>query len=195
LNDYLSILDDRIIHELKKYIEEDSILNEIEHSFELFNIKSNKLTLFLDYLFTLTEEKFVFVIDEWNYIFSHNIYTRDDYLIYLQNLLKGKAYVALTYMTGVLPIAKRSSGSSLNFFFEYSMLKDDIFYEYFGFTEKEIGTLCKINGNLELEEMKKWYDGYNVKDETIFNTYSIINALRNNSFGYYWSGTGPMKEI
>jgi len=150
LNEYLSVLEDRIIHELKKYIEDDSILSEIEHSFELFNIKSNKLAIFFDYLYTLTEEKFVFVIDEWDYIFSHDKYTikeRDDFLIFLQNLLKGKAYVALTYMTGILPIAKRSSGSSLNCFFEYSMLKDDVYYKYFGFTEKEVDVLVKLMEN------------------------------------------------
>jgi len=198
LSNYLSILEDGIIYELKKYIEDDSILNEIEHSIELFNMENNKLARFLDCLFTLTEEKFVFVIDEWDYIFSHEKYTvkeRNDFLIYLQNLLKGKAYVALTYMTGILPIAKRSPGSSLNFFFEYSMIKDDIYCEYFGFTEKEVDALCKINGKLELEEMKKWYNGYSVKDENIFNPYSIINALRNNCTGYYWTVTGPFNEI
>ncbi|OUM67614.1 hypothetical protein PIROE2DRAFT_4902 [Piromyces sp. E2] len=198
IKDYLSRLEDRIIYELKEYIESDVILNEIEHLFELFNIKSNKLAIFLDYLFSITREKFVFIIDEWDYIFSHNKYTikeRDDFLIYLQNLLKSKAYVALTYMTGILPITKRSSGSAYNFFLEYSMLKDDLYYEYFGFTEEEVAALCKINGKLELKEMKDWYNGYNLKNKNIFNTYSIINALRNDSTGYYWINTGTMEEI
>jgi len=40
---------------------------------------------------------------------SHNLYTikeRDDFLIYLKDLLKDKAYVAFTYMARILPIAK-----------------------------------------------------------------------------------------
>jgi len=75
------------------------------------------------------------------------------------------------------------------------MLRDDIYYEYFGFTEKEVEYLCKINGNLELKKMKDWYNGYSVKGENIFNSYSIINALLNNNIGSYWTNTGPMEEI
>ena len=43
------------------------------------------------------------------------------YTKFLSNLLKDKAYVEMAYMTGILPIAKYSSGSELNMFFEYSM--------------------------------------------------------------------------
>ena len=62
------------------------------------------------------------------------------YLIitYLRNLLKDETYIALAYMTGVLPIKKYSSGSDLNMFDEYIFLKDRIFGEYFGFTEEEV---------------------------------------------------------
>ena len=41
------------------------------------------------------------------------------YTKFLSNLLKDKAYVEMAYMTGILPIAKYSSGSELNMFFEY----------------------------------------------------------------------------
>ena len=62
------------------------------------------------------------------------------YLIitYLRNLLKDETYIALAYMTGVLPIKKYSSGSDLNMFAAYTFLKDRIFGEYFGFTEEEV---------------------------------------------------------
>ena len=48
---------------------------------------------------------------------------------------RDRAYVALAYMTGVLPIKKYSTGSALNMFKEYTMLRDPYFEEYFGFTE------------------------------------------------------------
>ncbi len=38
------------------------------------------------------------------------------YTKFLSNLLKDKAYVEMAYMTGILPIAKYSSGSELNMF-------------------------------------------------------------------------------
>lgn len=40
------------------------------------------------------------------------------YLLFLKCLLKDQPYVEFAYMTGVLPIAKYSSGSELNMFVE-----------------------------------------------------------------------------
>ena len=60
---------------------------------------------------------------------------RRKYLLFLKALLKGKVYVELAYMTGVLPIAKYSSGSELNMFLEYDMVTKKKFGEYFGFQE------------------------------------------------------------
>lgn len=57
---------------------------------------------------------------------------------FLRGLLKGKPYVSLAYMTGILPIAKYSSGSELNMFLEYTMATEERFSEYYGFTETEV---------------------------------------------------------
>lgn len=56
-------------------------------------------------------------------------------LDFLRNLLKDQPYVALAYMTGILPVKKYGSHSALNMFAEYSMTDQDIFEEYTGFTE------------------------------------------------------------
>ena len=105
-----------------------------------------------------TNEKFVFILDEWDYIFSHNLFEehQNDFLEFLRNLLKDKPYVALCYMTGVLPIKKYSEGSALNMFDEFTMLNDGIYDKYFGFTENEVKLLCsKQNGNMTFEEIKE----------------------------------------
>ena len=65
--------------------------------------------------------------------------TEDDkksYLLFLKGLLKDKPYVALAYMTGILPIAKYSSGSELNMFMEYTMASESKFGNVFGFSDK-----------------------------------------------------------
>ena len=70
----------------------------------------------------------VFVFDEWDFIFHQKFVTEDDKLSYLQflrNLLKDRPYIALVYMTGILPIAKYSSGSELNMFAEFTMTTED----------------------------------------------------------------------
>ena len=52
--------------------------------------------------------------------------------------LKDQPYVDLAYMTGVLPIAKYSSGSELNMFDEYNFMNDSRYDIYFGFSEEEV---------------------------------------------------------
>ena len=58
-------------------------------------------------------------------------------------MLYDKDYVALAYMTGILPIKKYGSHSALNMFAEYSMTNPREMTEFFGFTEKEVYELCK----------------------------------------------------
>ena len=58
-------------------------------------------------------------------------------LLFLKGLLKDKPYVALTYMTGILPIAKYSSGSELNMFIEYTMGSEPKFSEEKSQDQKE----------------------------------------------------------
>lgn len=68
--------------------------------------------------------QFIFVLDEWDFIFHQDFVKEEDkkdYLSFLQNLLKDMPYVAFVYMTGILPIAKYSSGSELNMFVELAM--------------------------------------------------------------------------
>ena len=89
-------------------------------------------------------EKFVFVMDEWDAMFHMSFITQEDkeaYLLFLKSLLKGKVYVELAYMTGVLPIAKYSGGSELNMFLEYDMATKKKFSEYFGFLDSEVDKL------------------------------------------------------
>lgn len=151
-------------------------------------------------------EKFVFVLDEWDYIF-HRDYVKDedrqDYLDFLRNLLKDKSYISLAYMTGILPIAKYSSGSELNMFLEYTMATEERFGEYFGFTESEVDMLffdryLKVieKPGIEREKLRNWYDGYHTKSgERVYNPRSVVASLSNNNLGNYWTSSGPYDEI
>lgn len=65
-------------------------------------------------------------MDEWDALFHMPFITEEAgrrYLLFLKSLLKGKVYVELAYMTGVLPIAKYSGGSELNIENEYERMK------------------------------------------------------------------------
>ena len=48
------------------------------------------------------EDKFIFVLDEWDYIYHQDFVTEQDkgsFTRFLSNLLKDKAYVEMAYMT------------------------------------------------------------------------------------------------
>ncbi len=144
-------------------------------------------------------ESFIFILDEWDCIFYQDFMgkkERDDYLRFLKNLLKDQPYVELAYMTGVLPIAKYSSGSELNMFDEFNFMNDNIFDQYFGFSEAEVKALCIQHPAVPFSEVKKWYDGYHKHDgSSLFNPRSVSKALTRGICLNYWTETGPMDEI
>ena len=167
-----------------------------------------------------TGEKFIFIFDEWDYIFNNNLFieNQNDYLEFLRNLLKDQPYVELCYMTGVLPIKKftsfisptnnlcyaadnsvaqkYSSGSALNMFDEFIFLKDRTCGKYFGFTENEVKNLCDKNGELDFNELESWYNGYlTAKGIKMYNPRSVVKALQNNHCESYWTNTGAMDEV
>ena len=145
-----------------------------------------------------TGDKFIFVLDEWDYIFSKNLFeeNQDDFLEFLAFLLKDQPFVLLCYMTGVLPIKRYSSGSALNMFDEFTFLKDRRFGEFFGFTKDEVAKLCEENGYMNFEELEIWYNGYSTANGVkIYNPRSVIKALENNYCESYWTNTGAMDEV
>lgn len=160
-------------------------------------IKPEKYFTISDMLYD-TKEKFVFIFDEWDYIFNNNLFeeNQNDFLEFLRNLLKDQPYVALCYMTGVLPIKKYSSGSALNMFDEYTFLKDRKFGEYFGFVEKEVIELCNRNGKMNFKDLESWYNGYfTATGIRVYNPRSVVKALQNNYCESYWTNTGAMDEV
>ena len=97
-------------------------------------------------IFVETDRQFIFLIDEWDCVMRERQESEDlqkQYLDFLRNLLKDQPYVALAYMTGILPVKKYGQHSALNMFWEYSMTDQFDFEEYTGFTEEEVKELCR----------------------------------------------------
>ncbi|MDO4329969.1 MAG: AAA family ATPase [Lachnospiraceae bacterium] len=151
-------------------------------------------------------EKFIFVLDEWDYIYHQDFAANADkesFTKFLSNLLKDKAYVEMAYMTGILPIAKYSSGSELNMFCEYTMVTEEKYSKYFGFIDSEVDDLYDRylkqqaeNRKVTREGLRIWYDGYHTKSgERVYNPRSVVLALENNNLGNYWTSSGPYDEL
>lgn len=99
--------------------------------------------------------KFTIIIYHEKYVRFIKDTDKSSFLRFLKVLLKDRPYVELAYMTGILPIAKYSSGSELNMFDEYDFMNDNIYDAYFGFSEKEVQELCEENKTVSYEEMKR----------------------------------------
>lgn len=150
-------------------------------------------------------EKFIFVLDEWDYVFHQDFVTdgdKESFIRFLSNLLKDKAYVEMAYMTGILPISKYSSGSELNMFFEFSMSVMEAYSEFFGFTDEEVDDLYQRylqatdEPRVTREGLKLWYDGYlTASGKRLYNPRSVVGALTFNQLGSYWTSSGPYDEI
>ena len=156
------------------------------------------LGMALNRIFGKRKESFVFIIDEWDCILRDRSYTADDqkkYLDFIRNLLKDKVYVALAYMTGILPIKKYGTHSALNMFTEYSMTAPRFFAEYIGFTETEVQELCE-RYEVDYDMMQSWYDGYFFPETGhVYNPKSVVDALRFREFSSYWTQTETYEAL
>lgn len=148
-----------------------------------------------------TGEKFIMLIDEWDAIcreFSANPSVMDDYVMLLRRLFKGgksKDVFAGVYMTGILPIKKYNTQSALNNFREYSVIKPGALSSFFGFTPDEVEHLAE-SADVSMEELKDWYDGYTIgKESSIYNPYSVIEAIAHGECDNYWSSTASCDSV
>ncbi len=143
-------------------------------------------------LYAKTGKKFVFLIDEWDCVMRERQESeamQKQYLDFLRNLLKDQPYVALAYMTGILPVKKYGAHSALNMFWEYSMTDQGFLEEYTGFTEEEVQGLCERYG-MDFAEAGSWYDGYRfVEFQHIYNPKSVVEAMFRRRFSNYWTST------
>lgn len=174
---------------------QSGIIDDIKDMYPNLEIKDYYT---ISHMLAATNEKFIFIFDEWDYIFNNNLFAenQNDFLEFLRNLLKDQPYVELCYMTGVLPIKKYSSGSALNMFDEFTFLRDRTFGQFFGFTEEEVESLCAKNKEMDFKELESWYNGYlTAKGIRIYNPRSVVKALQNNSCESYWTNTGAMDEV
>lgn len=169
-----------------------------------FRDKKNLIQVMKD-VFAYTKCPFVILIDEWDCLFRE--YEQDKeaqkkYLDFLRAWLKDKDYVALAYMTGILPIKKYGSHSALNMFTEYSMTDPGDLAEYFGFTDQEVLGLCETYG-MSFEDAKTWYDGYKLmvhrkqEDEchSMYSPKSVVEAMLRHKFGTYWNQTETYEAL
>ena len=184
------------VHEMLDFLQK-RVLKEMKQTFSGIEPEETSLITVLEDLYGQCEEKFIFIIDEWDSIFRvhrDNAAAQKEYLDFLRDLLKGQPYVVLAYMTGILPIKKYGQHSALNMFDEYSMTNQYALAEFTGFTEREVRQLCE-RYHMSFEQTKDWYDGYNVNGVSIYNPRSVTSAMMNGIFDSYWTQTETYEAL
>ena len=132
---------------------------------------------------------FVILIDEWDCVMREHRNDKESqkaYLDFLRNWLKDREYVALAYMTGILPIKKFGTQSGLNMFDEYSLLSSGAIGKYVDFTADEVSELCQ-KYEVDFEQMKAWYGGYYLNGTELYCPDSVVKAVSSKKFGGYWT--------
>ena len=148
-----------------------------------------------------TQQQFVFIIDEWDAIcreYAPETKVIDGYVDWLRRMFKSvdaMRVFAGVYMTGILPIKKYKTQSALNNFREFSMVTPGKMAGYFGFRSKEVKLLAQ-KFDMDYEELEKWYDGYQIGNESsIFNPNSVMQAIDNGSCSSFWAATGAYDTV
>lgn len=149
-------------------------------------------------IYEATHIPYVIVIDEWDCIFReypHDTSTQRAYLDFLRDWMKDNPYIALAYMTGILPIKKYGTHSALNMFSEYSMENPRQFAQYIGFTGKETEDLCN-RYHMDYSECCAWYDGYSFTGcPHIYSPKSVVDAMLAGIFDDYWNKTETYEAL
>ena len=184
--------------EVTKYLEQEVLEELWEEYGELIKKKDIGLADALRRIYAKTEKEFIFLIDEWDCVMRERQESeamQKHYLDFLRNLLKDQPYVALAYMTGILPVKKYGQHSALNMFWEYSMTDQKALEEFTGFTEDEVQALCKRFG-MDFMETSSWYDGYRFKKfQHIYNPKSVVEAMICQDFSNYWTSTETYEAL
>jgi len=192
------------------------VLLELEESYPETKYDSSDFSYSLDRFYRKSGIPFVIVIDEWDAVFriwKDNSEAQRLYLDFLRDWLKDKPYVALAYMTGILPIKKYGQHSALNMFTEYSMMAPRQLAPYTGFTEEEVKELS-IKYDMDFGDISNWYDGYLVSDRIppekreeyregkynghkfpIYSPLSVVESMTTGVIKDYWNKTETYEAL
>ncbi|BEO97090.1 AAA family ATPase [Fusobacterium nucleatum] len=155
----------------------------------------NSLRLLSEYLYNYYQKKVVLLIDEYDnplIVANQNGYYKEAINFYrnlYSSALKTNSNLKMGVLTGIVQVAKEGIFSGLNNVKTYNILGDK-FETFFGLSEEEVENALKYFGmTYEIEEVKKWYDGYKFGNAEVYNPWSIINYLSDRGLQAYWVNT------
>ena len=196
------------------------VLGDLHEAYPEVEYDADDFVFSLEKFYQKTQVKFVIIIDEWDAVFREfkdDTKAQREYLDFLRDWLKDQSFLALAYMTGILPVKKYGKHSALNMFREYSMLAPLQLASFTGFTTEEVQALC-MKYHIEFETIRDWYDGYRVTDASpadeefnaltstdmirppakeyhIYAPLSVVEAITTGFIKNYWNNTETYEAL
>jgi hypothetical protein len=142
-------------------------------------------------------QKVVILIDEYDKPILDNIENipealliRDGLREFYTNIKDNDRYLRFAFLPGVSKFAKVSIFSGLNNLEDISL--NPAFGNICGYTQLDLDTtFAPYLEGVDMEQVKRWYNGYNFLGDSVYNPFDILLFIKNQSvFKNYWFETG-----
>uniref|UniRef100_Q3ARU2 AAA-ATPase-like domain-containing protein n=1 Tax=Chlorobium chlorochromatii (strain CaD3) TaxID=340177 RepID=Q3ARU2_CHLCH len=148
------------------------------------------------------QQKVVILIDEYDKPILDNIeniaeaiIVRDGMRDFYTKIKESDEYLRFVFLTGVSKFSKVSLFSGLNNLEDISLNPD--FGNVCGYTQNDVDTIfAPYFEGVDMEEVKRWYNGYNFLGDKVYNPYDILLFIKNKYvFDSYWFETGTPRFL
>uniref|UniRef100_Q3ART9 AAA-ATPase-like domain-containing protein n=1 Tax=Chlorobium chlorochromatii (strain CaD3) TaxID=340177 RepID=Q3ART9_CHLCH len=192
----------------KADLEEDliQILKANEKRLDLKCENRSKAKYFFAELIQQASEKYqqsvVILIDEYDKPILDNIENIPEALIirdgmrdFYTKIKESDEYLRFVFLTGVSKFSKVSLFSGLNNLEDISLNSD--FGNICGYTQNDVDTtFAPYFEGVDMEEVKRWYNGYNFLGDKVYNPFDILLFIKNQKmFRNYWFETGTPRFL
>jgi hypothetical protein len=162
-----------------------------------FNYLPNCFEELIEKTYEKYNQKVVILIDEYDRPIldviedSEQAIKHREYIKGLYSIIKGcDQYIKFAFLTGVSKFSKASIFSGLNMLEDLSLVPK--FGNICGYTQNDVETtfLPYLDG-VDLDKLKKWYNGYNFLKDDVYNPYDLLKFIKNDyKYSNYWFTSG-----
>ncbi|MCX7871423.1 MAG: ATP-binding protein [bacterium] len=187
---------------LNKNLLKEQIYSVILKYSEIYDYKIKRnLSVYINWRFLIEHiakkigKQVVILIDEYDkpildLIDKKGVYEVREILKGFYSVLKAlDKYIRFVLVTGVSKFAKVSLFSGLNQLKDISL--DKRYGDICGYTQEELEYYFKeYLDNVNIEEVKEWYNGYNFLGSKVYNPFDVLLYLDKKEIRNYWYETG-----
>ena len=147
-------------------------------------------------------QKVVILIDEYDKPILDNIENIPEALIirdgmrdFYTKIKENDEYLRFVFLTGVSKFSKVSLFSGLNNLEDISL--NPAFGNICGYTQFDLDTtFAPYLEGVDMEQVKRWYNGYNFLGDSVYNPFDILLFIKNQRmFRNYWFETGTPRFL